>query len=207
MQLFDKYNQTWLIDKNDALYRFIFYDFPKQFLIGGEIYLLTGFVTKHYNKKLRILAPLYKVNQKELGYFILASLLVPTVVGVLKALSQVACPFQLDVFGGNQPYLNIIDSMAIQTGSKCFPASHASVGFALYPLAFLPSLARFRLNIILVVTTFGWLIGGYKMLIGDHFFSHTFVSMLVAWTISSGMAYLFFKNKFIKKTLINLRLM
>ncbi len=29
----------------------------------------------------------------------------------------------------------------------------------------------------------GWIMGAYKMLIGDHFLSHTIVTMLLAWLI------------------------
>jgi membrane-associated PAP2 superfamily phosphatase len=31
--------------------------------------------------------------------------------------------------------------------------------------------------------TIGWGTGGYKMLIGDHFLSHTIVTMLIAWLL------------------------
>lgn len=215
MQFFD--GQNWLLDKQNHLFRFIFYDFPKRFLIGVECYLLilvlyrilyrytdktdtneinTINTTSKTNKAIfKIFAPFASFSNKELAYLLLTSLLIPSVVGGFKAWTQVACPYQLDIFGGNMPYLNIIDSMAVHTGSKCFPASHASVGFALYTLAFMPSLHPYRYHFIMGVTAFAWTIGLYKMMIGDHFFSHTLVSMLVAWAVSSGIAWLFFVRK------------
>ena len=36
--------------------------------------------------------------------------------------------------------------------------------------------------------------GLYKMLFGDHFFSHTLVSMLLSLTIACALATLFFKD-------------
>lgn len=31
--------------------------------------------------------------------------------------------------------------------------------------------------------TLGWTMGSYKMLLGDHFFSHTLITMILAWII------------------------
>ncbi|KAB7890023.1 PAP2 family protein, partial [Poseidonibacter ostreae] len=31
--------------------------------------------------------------------------------------------------------------------------------------------------------TVGWSMGTYKMLIGDHFLSHTIITMLIAWLL------------------------
>ena len=36
--------------------------------------------------------------------------------------------------------------------------------------------------------------GLYKMLFGDHFFSHTLISMLLSLTIACALAHLFFKR-------------
>lgn len=195
---FENYSQTWVINKQDGLYRFIFYDLPKFFLITFEIYLLLGLIIRKISKPTRLFSLFFyllnKFNNKELTYFLIASLLIPSIIGELKSITQVACPYQLDIFGGRLPYLNIFDSIVNNAGGRCFPAAHASVGFSLYPLVFLPSLSHFKVRIILVVTIFAWVIGIYKMLIGDHFFSHTLVSMLIAWAVSSGMAYIFFKN-------------
>ena len=42
--------------------------------------------------------------------------------------------------------------------------------------------------------------GLYKMLFGDHFFSHTLVSMLLSLTIACALANLFFKDSITNKT-------
>ena len=85
--------------------------------------------------------------------------------------------------------------MIAMTPGKCFPAAHASAGFSLYGLAFLPTLQKHRYKIFVIVTVLGWTMGLYKMSFGDHFFSHTLVSMLLAWTIASGLATVFFFRK------------
>ena len=84
--------------------------------------------------------------------------------------------------------------MVAATPAKCFPAAHASAGFSLYGLAFLPTLKKHRYQILKIVTLLGWSMGLYKMLFGDHFFSHTLVSMLLSLTIACALATLFFKD-------------
>lgn len=39
---------------------------------------------------------------------------------------------------------------------------------------------RLALGVALIV---GWSMGTYKMLLGDHFLSHTIITMLMAWLI------------------------
>lgn len=63
----------------------------------------------------------------------------------------------------------MLDSMRNTIPDKCFPAAHASSGFALFAFAFAPSLRRRRGAIIIVVMALGWAMGCYKMIIGDHF--------------------------------------
>jgi len=43
----------------------------------------------------------------------------------------------------------------------------------------------------------GWLMGGFQMARGQHYFSHTLVSMLLAWGISSLIMALFMKEDII----------
>jgi membrane-associated PAP2 superfamily phosphatase len=71
-----------------------------------------------------------------------------------------------------------------QTGNQlCFPAAHASGGFALLSLFFLFKTRKNKMLALAAAMTTGWTTGLYKMLIGDHFLSHTIVTMLLAWLI------------------------
>ena len=36
---------------------------------------------------------------------------------------------------------------------------------------------------LIVAISIGWIIGSYKMIIGDHFFSHTLITMIISWLI------------------------
>ena len=193
-------NGHWLLEKSAQPYRFIFYDFPKLLLILFGVYLITV-LTWHYwqsrysntvNTQAFFIRPIAALSNREIGYLLITIIIVPTVVAMLKSFTYVSCPNTLSLFNGHLPYLNLWQDMIAMTPGKCFPAAHASAGFSLYGLAFLPTLQKHRYKIFVVVTVLGWTMGLYKMSFGDHFFSHTLVSMLLAWTIACGLAMFFF---------------
>jgi MYXO-CTERM domain-containing protein len=120
---------------------------------------------------------------------LLSIIIVPAVVAELKTLTNVPCPRSIQAFNGDLPHVSVFDSWPEGTRPKdiqrCFPASHASGGFALMALVLLGHTRRQRLAIVSGTLAIGWIMGGYKMLVGDHFLSHTVVSMLLAWLIIS----------------------
>lgn len=71
---------------------------------------------------------------------------------------------------------------------RCFPAGHASGGFALLVLYHLPRRPRRRWPWMFPGLVAGGLTGGYKMVIGDHFLSHTLVTALLAWMLVGLLA-------------------
>lgn len=193
-------NGQWWIDKDNRLWDALFYTGPKRLLIVLELYVLVVWIARLYSglnslAHLRIFAPLAKFKTKELSYFIGASLGVPLVVATLKAVTHVPCPAYLQHFGGTLAYMTIWQNMHLHLPARCFPAAHASAGFALYALAFVPTFRQQSVYrhwmIIAAISVLGWMMGGYKILIGDHFFSHTLVSMLLAYSICSFTAYAF----------------
>lgn len=65
----------------------------------------------------------------------------------------------------------------------CWPAGHASGGFTLLSLFFLFKTKRNKILALTFALTIGWSMGIYKMLIGDHFLSHTIITMIITWLI------------------------
>ena len=195
-------NGHWLLEKGAQPYAFIFYDGPKALLIILAIYLLIVLIIKYRqpvdaNLSLNIVKPhrlMIPLPAREICYLLTIIILVPTSTALLKGITHVSCPNHLTLFGGELPYLNLWQNMVANTPAKCFPAAHASAGFSLYGLAFLPTLHKYRYKIFAAVTVLGWTMGLYKMLFGDHFFSHTLVSMLLSLTIACALASIFFKR-------------
>ncbi|MCG3878401.1 PAP2 family lipid A phosphatase [Psychrobacter sp. Ps6] len=201
-------NGHWLLEKGAQPYAFIFYDLPKALLILLAVYLIAVLIIKyrqplpdaasqHRRKFDRFLPPL---PIREIGYLLIIIAIVPASIATLKGVTHVSCPNDLVIFNGDLPYLNLWQNIVAATPARCFPAAHASAGFSLYGLAFLPTLKKYRYQIFTTVTVLGWTMGLYKMLFGDHFFSHTLVSMLLSLTIACALATLFFKHSIANKT-------
>ncbi|SJN33621.1 PAP2 family lipid A phosphatase [Psychrobacter sp. JB385] len=195
-------NGHWLLEKGAQPYAFIFYDLPKALLILLAVYLIAVLIIKyrqslpdaasqHRHKFDRFLLPL---PIREIGYLLIIIAIVPASIATLKGVTHVSCPNDLVIFNGDLPYLNLWQNIVAATPARCFPAAHASAGFSLYGLAFLPTLKKYRYQIFTTVTVLGWTMGLYKMLFGDHFFSHTLVSMLLSLTIACALAHIFFKR-------------
>ena len=204
-------NGHWLLEKGAQPYRFIFYDFPKLLLILFGIYLISVLTWRYWQRRYStnvnaqpyFVKPIVALSSREIGYLLITIIIVPTVIATLKSVTHVSCPNHLSLFNGDLPYLNLWQNILAKTDAKCFPAAHASAGFSLYGLAFLPAVRKYRYHIFAIVTILGWMMGIYKMMFGDHFFSHTLVSMLLTWTITCGLARLFFSmNNMIKNTKI-----
>lgn len=164
----------WLIDKQDRLWRWIFYDGVKIFYILLALSCWLAWGLSYRSKRLQPL-------RWRLLVVALALVLAPVTVGVLKATTEMPCPRQLQQYGGQMPHVTILQRLLGQAPSlkaKCYPAGHASGGFALMSLLFLFSSPGWQRRMIWAGLATGWIIGGYKMAIGDHFFSHTWVTML-----------------------------
>lgn len=202
-QFFYQGNGNWLIEKDSRLPDLIFYTGLKRLLIVFELYIILAWLNRLFQykrpssklgKNFAIFRPLQRFSLQELGYLAGVMLLVPTVVATLKSITSVPCPSNLQIFGGEWAYLSLWQDIIGHSGQKCFPAAHASSGFSLYAWVFLPSLKRQRWAIAWGVTILAWAMGLYKMAIGDHFFSHTVVSMCLGWAMCSGMAWGIFRK-------------
>jgi membrane-associated PAP2 superfamily phosphatase len=183
---------AWIIDANQPVPRFFFYNLPRWLLItyGGGLCIL--FMLSF------VLRPFARFRKRKYLFIILCAILVPLTVGIGKKITDVYCPYQLTEYGGTKPHLQPFERGDLSDSGKCFPAGHASAGFAL--LLFVP-LARTRKRMIMVIAaamTAGWVMGGYQMLNGRHFLSHTLVTMLLSWIIVCSLHFLVFKSRLSK---------
>ncbi len=177
---YDNDTHSWILNQPPRFIRFLFYDGIKKLLVIFALSILLALILFPANKTVR-------TYRKGLVIVLLSLLIVPSVTGILKATTNVGCPRDIKQFSGTYPYVRLFESYPQGTQPdeplRCFPAGHASGGFALMSLYFLFSRRENRKCGLLTGITLGWLMGGYKMLIGDHFFSHTVISMLLAWLL------------------------
>ena len=170
----------WILDRDEKVTRFIFYDGIKKLYIALILVVLTGLLFFRKNR-------LIQAYQQGLLIVCLSSLVVPLMVGALKASTNTPCPREITRYNGNEPYVTVLgrypENFKQTKRARCFPAGHASGGFALLSLFFLFKKRRNKIIALLSALTMGWSIGIYKMLIGDHFLSHTVATMILAWLI------------------------
>ena len=175
----------WIIDTNNPVLKFIFYDGIKRLLIILNVLVIIGLIA---GWKKPSLAP-YK---RGLVIVVLSSIFVPLLVSSLKAVTNVPCPKSLEIFDGTYPHTCVWEKypsdFCQKQKQKCWPAGHASGGFALLSLIFLFRTRRAKIGAVALGMGIGWSMGLYKMLIGDHFLSHTFITMIMAWLIISIIA-------------------
>ncbi len=173
---FDK--KSWLIDKNEPILKFFFYDGIKNLLLLFGVLILVSLMFFRKN----ILVQEYK---KGLIIVLLSAILIPSVIGFLKDITNTPCPCNIVYFNGSYPDKKVFDSypkdFVQKSKVKCWPAGHASGGFALMALFFLFKTPKNQKRALIGALIIGWSMGTYKMLLGDHFLSHTIITMLIAW--------------------------
>lgn len=176
--LYNTQTQQWVLSNNAEPYHFIFYSGAKKLLIFLAVILLI--VLLFFRKN-----PTIKPYTKGLLIVILSAIFVPSITGGIKKYSNMPCPKHEIHYGGKYPHTAVWQRYKAPytklKNIRCWPAGHASGGFALMSLFFLFKRKRNKILALVAAIIIGWSMGTYKMLIGDHYFSHTFITMLLTW--------------------------
>lgn len=192
-------SHQWILDREDPVLNFIFYDGVKRLIIILNVLVLIGLIL--WWKK-----PFLSKYRRGLVIVLLSSIFVPVIVGSLKATTNIPCPKNLAIYGGLYPHTCVWEkypsTFCNQKKIKCWPAGHASGGFALLSLYYLFHKRRAKIIAVSGVMVLGWSMGTYKMLIGDHFLSHTTITMIMAWLIISVIVVIV--NRLERKGIITL---
>lgn len=119
-----------------------------------------------------------------LRFVALASVLVPTTIRTIKQFSMLHCPQGIDRYGGNAPFLRLLDQVpeALKAG-HCFPAGHATVGLwlAAFCVFWLPHKPRTAALVFFSGLSVGFILGWVQQMRGMHFLFHT---LWAAWLAS-----------------------
>jgi membrane-associated PAP2 superfamily phosphatase len=132
------------------------------------------------------------------GYLCLGMIASVTIIGLLKMLTNVDCPWDLTQFGGNYPWVGLFADRAddLRQG-RCFPSAHASSGYALMALYFAlreyhRKLAKWGLALGLAT---GVIFGIAQQARGAHFLSHDVWSAFLVWLILLSLYVFGFKRR------------
>ena len=177
---FNFQTKTWFINKDEPILKLFFYNGIKNLLIIFAIGILFSLI--FFRKK-----EIIQKYKKGLLIVLLSAIFIPLIIGSLKAITNTPCPCNIVNFGGIYPDVKVFDSYPkdfIQTSKiKCWPAGHASGGFALMSLFFLFKTPTNKKKALIGGLIIGWSMGIYKILLGDHFFSHTMITMFISWLL------------------------
>jgi len=173
----------WLVDAKASWPRRLFYDGPKLALVvmGAVLglLLLLGF----WERRLRGF-------RRELVFLLLCLALVPTAANRLKQVTDVYCPSQTTEFGGRYRHVPPFGTHpeAVRPPGRCFPAGHASGGFALLALGWLSGRPSWRIAGLGVGLAVGSAMAAYQMAKGAHFLSHSLATLALAWLMIAMLA-------------------
>ena len=129
--------------------------------------------------------------RKPLGYLALVIVLSTGLVSALKSFSDMHCPWDLGRYGGIGVHHGILQARSGAPG-HCFPAGHASGGYAWMALYFFfiavkPEWRRRGLGIGIGL---GLLFGIDQQVRGAHLLSHDLVTAMICWSIALGLDWL-----------------
>lgn len=131
--------------------------------------------------------PKMRAKRRPLLVLALSVLLATSLVAWVKSWSNMDCPWDLLQYGGRRPFVPLWDVRAEALGkARCFPAGHASAGYAWMALYFYfwatrPSLRWFGLGVGVVA---GLVFGLAQQVRGAHFLSHDLWAALLCWSVA-----------------------
>lgn len=184
--------RAWIVDGNAPGPRLCFYDGPKVAIIVVGVAILALALCP---QKWRARLPFRGVSRRHLWVAFLTLGTVPAAIGQLKATTNVFCPSEIRRYGGDVPYVRVVEHYPAgdrpERCGRCFPAGHASGGFALVALMGLALTRRGQKVGLALAFAVGWGMGLYQMMKGAHYLSHTVITMLLAW-----IGFLFWRRVF-----------
>ena len=188
---FNSAAKNWLNDRDDLFLKFFLYKLPKYIIITYGITLIF-WGTKLYCCKQDI-----ELQQKIL-FLVLSLIFTPLIVATLKHYSPIHFINFIKEFGGLNRHISPLEIFSREiffsyTG-KCFPAGHASGGFALISLYFVMPNIRLKLTALFTALMFGWVMGLYQIAKGAHYLSDTIVTLSIAYLVSISLEALLLKK-------------
>lgn len=132
--------------------------------------------------------------RRALLFVLIAVALGTGVVSVLKSMTHVDCPWDLVGYGGTRMPLGLFTPLPAGTRpGVCYPAGHASAGYAWVSLYFAALLwqPRWRWHGLAIGLAAGLLFGIGQQLRGAHFLSHDVATLAVCWLLSLALFCVF----------------
>ncbi|MHB8912350.1 MAG: phosphatase PAP2 family protein [Lysobacter sp.] len=124
-----------------------------------------------------------------LASLLVSTLLATAVVAWIKSWSNMDCPWDLTRYGGAREYVGLLSLRPVgMPRAACFPAGHASAGYAWMALYFffLATRPQWRWLGLAAGISLGLLFGVVQQLRGAHFLSHDLWTAAICWACALG---------------------
>lgn len=118
-------------------------------------------------------------------------------ISYFKSITNIACPWSLSLFGGAEPYYHLLEPRpSYLPYHRCFPAGHASSGYAWVALYyfFARLVPKWRFAGLSVGIFLGVMLGFVQQLRGAHFLSHDITTLVLCLLIAKFCFMLFYKE-------------
>lgn len=129
--------------------------------------------------------------RRGLNYFLITSTLIAGSIAFFKHHSHIFCPWDLQRYGGDQPFVPLIGHAKNTTRvGQCWPAGHVSTALSfLGAYFFLRDVnRRVALMVLTGVLALFLALAVAQTLRGAHFLSHNLWSLWWAWGVAAGVA-------------------
>jgi membrane-associated PAP2 superfamily phosphatase len=128
--------------------------------------------------------------RRSAGFVFISMAAAVLIVGGLKLVTNVDCPWDLAEFGGDRPYFGLFAARphGLPT-AQCFPGAHSSSGFALVCFYFVYRDRSRRIAAAALVGALAvWAVFAIAQEArGAHFLSHDLASLAVVWFVQLGL--------------------
>ena len=172
--------QSWLIPHDTLWGDLLAYKGPKALIIIFAVYLIVIAALPRFSPSW--------LNRRRALYLLACMALVPIISTQLRAISYMATPLELKIYGGVHEHLLLFQAKPAGYPCHAFPAGHASGGFALISLYWAWADRSYRRTGLVIGLVFGFWMGLYQIARGEHFLSHTLATALIAWLVSALLA-------------------
>ncbi|WP_373974333.1 phosphatase PAP2 family protein [Chitinibacter sp. SCUT-21] len=128
----------------------------------------------------------FVVHRRRIIWMLLGLLLSTALIQVMKRHSIHACPWDLQLFGGQAPLLPLLGRLPLGVSpGRCFPGGHASGGFALlvFYFALRDDARKYAWIGFAIAIGLGFAMGWSQMMRGAHFLSHNLWTLWWVWII------------------------
>lgn len=134
--------------------------------------------------------------KKPLLYLFVATAGSSLLISLLKSTLAVSCPWEFERYGGNILYSNVFEQLVLRNGEGCFPAGHASAGYAWISAYFVGVhyQSRWRWLGLVAPLLVGMVLGAVQQIRGAHFLSHDLWSLAICWFFSLASYTAFFSS-------------